>query len=120
MSFDDLVFETVTGRGRTGLPYVKLRKHGNGVAIYLNCDTRNILNVLRDKFNGIELLVSGRDVFAIKPIIKNNSKSTNQSTFTLTGIVNRIDNLPVGEKIFVVMWNDMIVCDLRKSAVNKG
>ena len=114
MRFEGLVFEAVKGRSRTGSPYIKLRKHGRGIALYLNCDTRDMMNVLCDKYNGIELLVSGRDVFAIKPIVKNKSKSKNQTTFTLTGLVDRIDNLPINEKLYVVMHKGMIICDLRQ------
>ena len=112
MNFDDLDFKTVVAERKLGSPYITLSEKNNSIIMILNVDAVTMGDIICDGFNDIELLIAGREVFAIKTKIKPRSK--NNKSFTVTGLRGKIDNIPFGRRLYVVMWNNMIVCDLRK------
>ena len=112
MRFDNLEFKTVVSERTLGSPYITLSKKRNSIRMILNVDAVAMGNIICDGFNDIELLVAGREVFAIKTKIK--PKSKNNKSFTATGLNGNIDNIPFNKRLYVVLHDGMIVCDLRK------
>jgi hypothetical protein len=113
MRFDNLEFKAVVTKRSSGSPYITLTSKNNSIRMILNVDAVDMGNIICDGYNDIDLLVAGRDVFAFKTKIK--PKSKNNKSFTVTGLNGNIDNIPFNKRLYVVMHNDMIVCDLRKS-----
>lgn len=111
MDFDNLEFKTVIPSRAVESEFITLKKRGSSIILGLNVCAVDMLKQLMPNYNAIELLVAGDSVFAIKP--KTKPRSKNQSQFTATALKGKIKNLPFNRRLFVVMYKDMVVCDLR-------
>jgi hypothetical protein len=110
--FDDLEFTTVVQKRNMGDAYFKFKQNGKSIRLMMSVKAVNLANSIVDGYNHIELMVSGDSVIAIKPKIK--PKSKNNKFFTATGLKGKIKDLPFDKRMPVVLYKDMIVCDLRK------
>ena len=111
MSFDNLKFNTVVTERGFGEKYFTLKQHGGAIRLTLNVGAVILVNSMLEDYNAIDLLVSDDNVFAIKP--KTKPKSKNNKVFTVTGLSGKIKNIPFNRRLPVVIYKDMIVCDLR-------
>jgi len=112
MNFDDLTFKSVTSVVRDKKPFIRLTLRKGTIVLNLNAASKKILNGIVDRFDGIDLLVASGSVFALKP--KKDKTERYQGTFTATGLIGNIDNIPYKERLFVTEYKGMLVCDLNE------
>tara|TARA_R110000850_G_scaffold205293_1_gene331422 strand:+ start:72 stop:434 length:363 start_codon:yes stop_codon:yes gene_type:complete len=111
--FDDLIFKSVVPFKGGGAEFITLKERSGSIVLGLSVGVQDMCNSILPNYNGIEVLVAGDSVFAIRPKIK--PKTKNQSKFTATALKGVIKDLPLNKRLFVVEHKGMVVCDLRKT-----
>jgi hypothetical protein len=116
--FENVEFKTLPigytqSKGGNGESFVRLTKIGGGISLRFSKKARFLLEQITPGFNDFELLASRNEAFALKPLVNGNKAVIDY--FTVTSLNNWLSDLPIGDRIDAVVWNGMLVCDLRKS-----
>ena len=115
MELDKLVFKTVVLTKNASEKFITLRERKGTYILGLSVGTQGMCEELVPNYNGVELLVANESVFAIKPIIK--PKGNNQKQFSATVLRGSLKDIRFNKRLFVVMYKDMIVCNLKKNVI---
>lgn len=116
MELDNLSFKPIQ-KGRHYVkqnrnPHIRLIKRSNTVKISINRSGARILNNILNDYNAVEIMFAGDSFVGIKPVINEKWKSQGQTTFTATGLIECMSDIPYDKKIMAAEHKGMLVCDL--------